>query len=197
MNPKGAIKFEDDDDEEENFKDVAEDSEDEKEKTAEDKEANQSEDDSKENKSNTGKKQDGSWVHKKNVIFKRHDRYDAQERNPLYCGADKTLTFELLPFARHYHPTVVVFANKLLNNEPVDYTGDPMLDFTLIHFLDRFVYKNPKKTKNADDKTGKKSIFEAEKSIYKSSIKNLAVNSKEYLKLDPKLIPAEEKFFYE
>ncbi len=44
---------------------------------------------------------------------------------------------------------------------------------------------------------GKKSIFEAEKSIYSSSIKNLAVNSKEYLKLDPSSIPAEEKFFYE
>lgn len=190
---KGLSKF--DDDEEENFKDVVQDPEDETpNKEADEEKATENGEDSKENKT---KKRDASWVHKKNVIFKRHDRYDAQERNPLYCGADKTLTFELLPFTRHYHPTVVVFANKLLNNEPVEYTGDPMLDFTLIHFLDRFVYKNPKKTKSADDKTGKKSIFEAEKSIYKSSIKNLAVNSKEYLKLDPKLIPAEEKFFYE
>jgi len=58
---------------------------------------------------------DASWIHKKNIIFKKHNRYDPTERNPLYSGADKTLTFELLPFTRHYHPTVVVFANKLLN----------------------------------------------------------------------------------
>ena len=70
------------------------------------------------------------------------------------------------------------------------------MDFTLIHFLDRFVYKNPKKNKHADQKGGKKSVFEAEKSIHRSTVKNLAVNSKEYLKLDPSSIPAEEKFFY-
>jgi ribosome biogenesis protein MAK21 len=70
-----------------------------------------------------------------------------------------------------------------------------MEDFTLIHFLDRFVYKNPKKSKNKD-KPIKKSIFEPVKSIYSSSIKNLPVNSKDYLNLDPKSIPEEEKFFY-
>lgn len=36
----------------------------------------------------------------------------------------------------------------MFKNEPVEYTGDPMEDFTLIHFLDRFVYKNPKKIKD-------------------------------------------------
>lgn len=56
-----------------------------------------------------------SWQHKKNIVFKRHDHYDYHERNPMYAGADKTLTYELLPLSRHYHPTVVVFANKLLN----------------------------------------------------------------------------------
>jgi len=61
------------------------------------------------------KNTNGSWIHKKNIVFKKHYKYDYQERNPLYCGADKTLTFELLAFTRHYHPTVVVFANKLLN----------------------------------------------------------------------------------
>lgn len=71
-----------------------------------------------------------------------------------------------------------------------------MEDFTLIHFLDRFVYKNPKKTKTSKEKPAKKSIFEPVKSIYKSSIKNLAVNSKEYLNLDYNQIPEEEKFFY-
>ena len=73
------------------------------------------EENEKEEKNGSEKRKSGSWVHKKNQIFKRHDHYDYQERNPLYCGADKTLTFELLPLTRHYHPSVVVFAKKLLN----------------------------------------------------------------------------------
>lgn len=56
-----------------------------------------------------------SWQHNKNMAFKKLDHYDYHERNPLYSGADKTVNYELLPFTRHYHPTVVVFANKLLN----------------------------------------------------------------------------------
>lgn len=31
--------------------------------------------------------------------------------------------------------------------EYIDYKGDPLQDFTMMHFLDRFVYKNPKQQK--------------------------------------------------
>jgi hypothetical protein len=94
-----------------------------------------------------------------------------------------------------------------------------MEDFTLVHFLDRFVFKNPKKEKK-DAKSmifskrflvqfesiifeafyfliDKKSVFEPVKSFHKSGIKNLPINSKEYLNLDKKKIPVEEKIFYE
>ena len=99
-----------DDDEEEKFQDVKSDEEEEKE---EQENGNGIEDDT--TNSIQNKEKNGSWIHKKNIIYKKHDKYDYQERNPLYCGADKTLTFELLAFTKHYHPTVVVFANKLLN----------------------------------------------------------------------------------
>jgi ribosome biogenesis protein MAK21 len=150
-------KFANEDDDEEKFVDVKSDSEGEDKEEEDDDDVentsnaeNEDVDENTNGKNGTSNKKDASWIHKKNIIFKRHDRYDYQERNPLYCGADKTLTYELLPLTRHYHPTVVVFANKLMNEEPVDYTGDPMEDFTLVHFLDRFVYKNPKKSKNKD-----------------------------------------------
>lgn len=42
----------------------------------------------------------------------------------------------------------------------------------------------------------KKSVFEPIKSIHKSKIKNLPINSEEYLKLNINEIPEEEKFFY-
>jgi len=34
-----------------------------------------------------------------------------------------------------------------LQGERISYNGDPLTDFTLIRFLDRFVYRNPKKSK--------------------------------------------------
>ena len=49
---------------------------------------------------------------------------------------------------------------------------------------------------DADAYIGKKSVFQAVKSIRKSKVRNIAVNSDEYLKLDPSQIPEEEKFFY-
>jgi hypothetical protein len=44
----------------------------------------------------------------------------------------------------HCHPTIRLWAAKLLNGEPVSYNGDPLLDFGLANFLDRISYKNPK-----------------------------------------------------
>ena len=46
----------------------------------------------------------------------------------------------------HYHPAVSLHARQLLSSQPVTATPDLSLN-TLSHFLDRFVYKNPKKPK--------------------------------------------------
>ena len=37
-----------------------------------------------------------------------------------------------------------------LQGESLSYSGDPLQDFTLIRFLDRFVYKNPKKVEQGE-----------------------------------------------
>lgn len=39
--------------------------------------------------------------------------------------------------------------------EPIDYSGDPLVDFSSIRFLDRFAFKNPKKAQSARDKKKK------------------------------------------
>ena len=38
----------------------------------------------------------------------------------------------------------------LFQGESLSYSGDPLQDFTLIRFLDRFVYKNPKKMEQGE-----------------------------------------------
>ena len=88
-------------------------------------------------------------------------RYDGRKRDPQYCNADRsclwevvgrpghverrTLTFRQLPCLGHFHPSVKLFASRLLFNEQKPPKPDLSLH-TLIHFLDRFVYRNVKTT---------------------------------------------------
>eukprot|EP01134_Creolimax_fragrantissima_P000497 CFRG0497T1 len=74
-----------------------------------------------------------------------YGEYDPIKREPLYAGADTTCLWELTLLARHYHPSVAKFAATILMGRPITYVSDPLADFTLIRFLDKFVYKNAKK----------------------------------------------------
>ena len=71
-------------------------------------------------------------------------RYEWSKRDPLYCAADASRLWELTALLGHYHPSVVQFANQVAKGEPVAYAGDPLRDFGLMPFLDKFVFKNPK-----------------------------------------------------
>ncbi|KAJ9613028.1 RNA-binding ribosome biosynthesis protein mak21 [Cladophialophora chaetospira] len=69
--------------------------------------------------------------------------YDAHKRDPLHANASHTSLWELLPFLAHFHPSVSLSADNLLLHRPL--SGKPDLTVhTLAHFLDRFVYRNPK-----------------------------------------------------
>lgn len=50
------------------------------------------------------------------------------------------------PLLNHAHPTLTLLARQLLAHQPLTTSPDLALH-TLTHFLDRFVYKNPKKIK--------------------------------------------------
>ncbi|OAP57371.1 hypothetical protein AYL99_08109 [Fonsecaea erecta] len=69
--------------------------------------------------------------------------YDAHKRAPEHANADNTCLWELLPFLAHFHPSVSVSADHVLRHQNLP--GKPDLNLhTLSHFLDRFVYRNPK-----------------------------------------------------
>ncbi|MCJ1245014.1 hypothetical protein MMC30_002215 [Trapelia coarctata] len=70
--------------------------------------------------------------------------YDGRKREPEYSNAEKSCLWEIDPFLIHYHPSVALFASKLLTHEVMPAKPDLSMH-TLIHFLDRFVYRNPKK----------------------------------------------------
>ncbi|KAF2401061.1 CBF-domain-containing protein [Trichodelitschia bisporula] len=69
--------------------------------------------------------------------------YDGRKRDPEFSNADRSCLWELLPLQMHYHPSVSLFASRLLLSEEMPEKPDPTV-FTLMHFLDRFAYRNAK-----------------------------------------------------
>jgi ribosome biogenesis protein MAK21 len=91
-------------------------------------------------------------IERKDKVKTKVTGYDARKRDPLYANADRVCLWELVPLANHFHPTVALYAKSLLSGSPIpvpkDATNyDPLLNHTLTRFLDRFVYKAPKKVK--------------------------------------------------
>ncbi len=78
-------------------------------------------------------------------INKLAAKYDGRKRDPEYSNADRSSLWEVTPFLQHYHPSVSLFATRLLTHSEIPPKPDLSLN-TLIHFLDRFVYRNPKAT---------------------------------------------------
>ena len=72
-----------------------------------------------------------------------------------------------------------------MEGSDIKYNGDPLQDFTTMRFLDRFVFRNPKKT---DLKSGS-SVFNKRNQYRAKGIKSLAPDSKEYLSKDLEQIP--------
>lgn len=69
--------------------------------------------------------------------------YDGRKRDPEHSNAEKSCLWELLPFVRHFHPSVAMFADRLLQSAEMGAKPD-LASHSLISFLDRFVYRNAK-----------------------------------------------------
>ncbi|PWA28266.1 hypothetical protein CCH79_00019700 [Gambusia affinis] len=155
-----------------------------------------------------------SWVHHQNLEGGRSSQnYDPVHRNPLFCGADRSPLWELHRLSLHFHPSVSLFARTVLQvtpepgpvlqnptwvsrvscpqGEPVQYSGDPLQDFTLIRFLDRFVFRNPKQLR------GKQNTDSAAlRPKQRFPVGSLPVNGAEFLSRDENQIPVDQVFFH-
>jgi ribosome biogenesis protein MAK21 len=75
-------------------------------------------------------------------------RYDPRKRDPDHAHADRSGLWELLPFLQHFHPSVSLFAEALLLDKSMPPKPDTT-HYTLMHFLDRFVYRSPRSKASA------------------------------------------------
>ncbi|XP_049296983.1 CCAAT/enhancer-binding protein zeta [Anopheles funestus] len=81
-------------------------------------------------------------------------KYNAFSRSSEFAGAQYSLKYELVRYLSHFHPTVQKFAQSILTDSALTYHGDPLVDFSLGRFLDRFAFKNPKKPRTEKDENG-------------------------------------------
>uniref|UniRef100_A0A060T4W5 ARAD1B03190p n=1 Tax=Blastobotrys adeninivorans TaxID=409370 RepID=A0A060T4W5_BLAAD len=71
--------------------------------------------------------------------------YDGKKRDPAFANASSSRLWELAFLAHHYHPTVSYYADAYLNNDDSELIKPDLTLHTLVHFLDKFVYKNARK----------------------------------------------------
>ncbi|CAG8583319.1 4929_t:CDS:10 [Diversispora eburnea] len=82
--------------------------------------------------------------HDNNSSEENSRKYDGRKRDPQYSDADRSSLWELSLFANHFHPTISLYAKQILENKSIEIQPE-LHNHTLSHFLDRFVYRNPKK----------------------------------------------------
>ena len=120
-------------------------------------------------------------IRNKNKLWKMIEReqkgvklfYDSTKRDPQFAQGEYSFLNELFLLEKHYHPSVQRMAKFIIENynkDIISYNGDPLLDFSLTNFLEKFMLKNPKikkekkeikKIENDDDEL-KKFINEEE-----------------------------------
>ncbi|XP_065660946.1 CCAAT/enhancer-binding protein zeta isoform X2 [Hydra vulgaris] len=186
---KSMISQPEEEDEEEHFRD------------AEDNDKNVVTDDSGDdvNKSLNSQENENSFVNKPKDVSsswtfinqeKRSKTYNLMQRNPLFANAEMCCAWELLPLFSHFHPSVSHFASSILSEKGIVYKGDPLQDFTLIRFLDRFMYRNPKKK---EVEHGSSVMQPRDSSV---RLKEEPVNSKTFIQSSEDKIRKDEIFFY-
>ncbi|KAI1456878.1 CBF-domain-containing protein [Annulohypoxylon moriforme] len=130
------------------------------------------------------------------------DFYDGRKRNPEYSNAHRSCLWELLPFLKHYHPSVDVYATTLLRGQKAAQKPE-LANHTLIAFLDKFVYRNAKAVDSTRGvsimqpvvASGQGSILLSSKPSAKAAGSSL--NSAEFWNKKSEDVAVEDVFFHE
>lgn len=124
-----------------------------------------------------------------------------RKSNSSQCSSRLQLTWHnQTPLLLHFHPSVALFSSKLLSHETMPPKPDLSLH-TLIHFLDRFVYKNPKQSNGPRGASIMQPMAGGDTSGLLVSTRLKAttrqpVNSEAFWKLEDDKVDADEVFFH-
>ena len=119
--------------------------------------------------------------------------YSLYARDPAFSHAEDTLFFELSLLEHHYHPTVVKYAQILLQGGAIICDGDPLTDFSNKTFLDKFAYRHAKKKDIENARNRGSTVLQPKK---RGSLRTEPVNSEAFLQQKEEDIAVEDRFFY-
>jgi ribosome biogenesis protein MAK21 len=129
-------------------------------------------------------------------------RYDGHKRAPEHANADRSCAWEVSAFLAHFHPSVVASADHYIRHAALP--GKPDLTLhTLIHFLDRFVYRNAKvsETKMRGSSVMQPLASENTRAVLLNPIaggrQGLPVNSEAFRAKKDSEVAAEDVFFHQ
>ncbi|TMW61547.1 hypothetical protein Poli38472_012738 [Pythium oligandrum] len=125
---------------------------------------------------------------------KTETSYNWQKRNPLYAGAETSCAWELHHLLTHYHPSVQMFARQLVSPTGIQYAGDPLVDFTLHAFFEKFMNKKPRYKQPVAKKVNP--LAEDDGRVSMSSWTSAAINSEALLDKAPESVDVSDQFFY-
>ncbi|GIY35064.1 hypothetical protein CEXT_378191 [Caerostris extrusa] len=135
---------------------------------------------------------------KKKKGTKQNSAYDFNCRDPACAKVEFEGFWELLFLKKSFHPSVSLFAHQVSNGTEIKYSGDPLRDFTTTRFLERFVYRNPKKPSENFLSDPRNKFFGKRKlTSYSADSKKMPVLEEKYLKQRKDNVPVEEQFIYQ
>ncbi|KAA1470978.1 CBF-domain-containing protein [Dentipellis sp. KUC8613] len=126
------------------------------------------------------------------------EAYDPRKRDPQYAHASSSPLWELTPLLHHYHPTISLLARQLLTRAPLTTSPDLALH-TLAHFLDRFVYKNPKKPATRGSSAMQPAAAAGDGTAVRrvrGDVQERPVNEEGWWKRSAASVPADQMFFH-
>ncbi|KAK0656010.1 CBF/Mak21 family-domain-containing protein [Cercophora newfieldiana] len=131
----------------------------------------------------------------------RTTEYDGRKRDPEHSNAHRSCLWEIVPFLSHFHPSVSVFAANLLSRQ-MGLPKPDLANHTLMHFLDKFVYRNPKAHEAKRGSSIMQPILASGSASHlvvssKAGAPKQVVNSASFWNLKAEDVSAEDTFFHE
>ncbi|SMQ46557.1 unnamed protein product [Zymoseptoria tritici ST99CH_1A5] len=145
--------------------------------------------------------EDGSVMPQVQPSTQKKVIYDPRKRDPEHSQAERTCLWDILPLIQHFHPSVALFAEAVYGSKEMPPKPDPTTH-TLMHFLDRFVYRKPR---SKEAVTHGSSIMQplagtaaADMLIKpgKEGVKNAPVNTEAFWAKKVEDVAADEVFFH-
>ncbi|CDS00434.1 related to MAK21-protein required for 60S ribosomal subunit biogenesis [Sporisorium scitamineum] len=138
-------------------------------------------------------------VEKKAAAKDASTKYDGRKREPRFAHAGTTCLWDVLPLVSHFHPSVSVHAVQLLKGGKITTNADLSLN-TLSHFLDRFVYRNPKQKSSLRGASAMQPMAQVGSGVTRSRTHALNegefFNTEAFWKKGADTIPADQLFFH-